>query len=117
MAETRSLLADLGIVAEDRLPIEKAPGAQPLIEMLEPVKWYRRLLGTGEYQRRVNRLGGSADLRPYDTLTPLDRIVDYLAPESLATRRAEADLASGAPMDGWTTGWRSQRIAVAGTSR
>ena len=114
MAETRSLLADLGIVAEDRLPIEKAPGAQPLIEMLEPVKWYRRLLGTGEYQRRVNGLGGSADLRPYDTLTPLDRIVDYLAPESLATRRAEADLASGAPMDGWTTGWRSQRIAVAG---
>ena len=42
--------------------------------------------------------------------------MDYLAPESLASRRAEADLASGASMDGWTTGWRSQRVAVAGDS-
>ena len=113
MAGTRSLLDDLGTVGEDRVPIELTPGIQPLIEMLEPVKWYRRLLGTGEYQRRVNGLGSSGDVRPYDALTPLDRIVDYLAPESLASRRAEADLASGAPMDGWTTGWRSQRIAVA----
>lgn len=114
MAETRSVLGGLGIVGEDRVPIRLAPGVQPLIEMLEPVKWYRRLLGTGEYQRRVNGLGGSGDVRPYDARTPLERIVDYLAPESLASRRAEADLASGAPMDGWTTGWRSQRVAVAG---
>ena len=114
MAETRSVLGGLGIVGEDRIPIPLAPGVQPLIEMLEPVKWYRRLLGTDEYQRRVNGLGGSGDVRPYDALTPLERIVDYLAPESLASRRAEADLASGASMGGWTTGWRSQRVAVAG---
>ena len=114
MAESRLLLDDLGVVGVDREPIDQAPGIQPLIEMLEPVKWYHRLLGTGEYQRRVNGLGSSGDVRPYDALTPLDRIVDYLAPESLASRRAEADLASGAPMDGWTTGWRSQRVAVAG---
>ena len=113
MAETRSTLDGLGIIAEDRPPSDLAPGIRPLIEMLEPVKWYRRLLGTDAYERRVNGLGGSADARPYDVSTPLDRIVDRLPPESLASRRAEADLANGAPMDGWTTGWRSQRIAVA----
>ncbi|MCY3811973.1 MAG: family 20 glycosylhydrolase [Gammaproteobacteria bacterium] len=113
MAESRSVLAGLGLVAEDRAPIDVAPGIRPLVEMLEPVKWYRRLLGTGEYERRVSGLGGSADTRPYDVLTPLDRIVDRLAPESLASRRAEADLARGAPMDAWTAGWRSQRVALA----
>ena len=113
MAESRSVLAGMGIVAEDPTLIDVAPGIRPLVEMLEPVKWYRRLLGTGEYERRVNGLGGSADARPYDVLTPLNRIVDRLAPESLASRRAEADLARGAPMDAWTTGWRSQRAVVA----
>ena len=113
MAATRSVLDGLGIVREDRAPLDSAPGIRPLIEMLEPVKWYRRLLGTGEYERRINGIGGSADARPYDALTPLDRIVDHLAPESLASRRAEADLAKGVPMDAWTTGWRSQRAALA----
>lgn len=113
MAETRSTLDGLGIIPEDRPPSDLAPGIRPLIEMLEPVKWYRRLLGTDAYERRVNGLGGSADARPYDASTPLDRIVDRLAPESLASRRAEADLARGVPMDDWTTGWRSQQIAVA----
>ena len=111
LAETRSFLDRLGIVREDRASVQVSPGIRPLVEMLEPVKWYRRLLGT-EYERRVNGLGGSADERPYDVLTPLDRIVDRLAPESLASRRAEADLARGAPMDAWTTGWRSQRVAL-----
>ena len=113
MAATRSVLDGLGIVREDRAPLDSASGIRPLIEMLEPVKWYRRLLGTGEYERRINGIGGSADARPYDALTPLDRIVDRLAPESLASRRAEADLAKGAPMDAWTTGWRSQRAVLA----
>ena len=113
LAATRSVLDRLGIVREDRVPVDGDPGIEPLIEMLEPVKWYRRLLGTGAYERRVNGLGGSAETRPYDALTPLDGIVDRLPPESLASRRAEADLARGAPMDAWTTGWRSQRLALA----
>lgn len=112
LAASRALLDRLGLVGEDRVG-DVAPAIRPLVEMLEPVKWYRRLLGTGEYERRVNGLGGSADARPYDVLTPLDRIVDRLPPESLASRRAEADLARGAPMDAWTTGWRSQRAALA----
>lgn len=114
LAATRSVLDRLGIVREDRASVDGNPGVQPLIEMLEPVKWYRRLLGTGEYERRINGLGGSADERPYDVLTPLDGIVDHLPPESLASRRAEVDLARGAPMDAWTKGWRSQRLALAG---
>ena len=113
LAATRSVLDRLGIVREDRVPVDGDPGIEPLIEMLEPVKWYRRLLGTGAYERRVNGIGGSAETRPYDALTPLDGIVDRLPPESLASRRAEADLARGAPMDAWTTGWRSQRLALA----
>ena len=113
MAESRSVLDGLGIIGEDRASIDVAAAIRPLVEMLEPVKWYRRLLGMGEYERRVNGLGGSADARPYDAQTPLDRIVDRLAPESLASRRAEADLARGAPMDAWTAGWRSQRVALA----
>ena len=112
MAASRSVLAGLGMVAEDRTWIDVAPGIRPLVEMLEPVKWYRRLLGTGAYESRVTGLGGP-DERPYDVLTPLNRIVDRLAPESLASRRAEADLARGAPMDAWTAGWRSQRVALA----
>ena len=114
MAETRSTLDGVGILPEDRSPSGLPPGTRPLVEMLEPVKWYRRLLGADAYERRVNGIGGSADARPYDASTSLDRIVDRLAPESLASRRAEADLAMGAPMDAWTTGWRSQRVAVAG---
>lgn len=113
MAETRSALAGLGIVGEDHASHDVAPGIRPLVEMLEPVKWYRRLLGTGEYERRINGLGGSTDTRPYDVPTPLDRIVDQIAPESLASRRAEANLARGGPMDAWTRGWRSQRSALA----
>ena len=113
LAESRSVLDALGIVGEDGAWADVAPGVRPLVEMLEPVKWYRRLLGTGEYERRINGLGGSADARPYDVLTPLDRIVDRLPPESLASRRAEADLARGAPMDAWTEGWRSQSVALA----
>ena len=82
--------------------------------MLEPVKWYVRLLGPAEFQRRVNGLGGEAEPRPYDTTTPLDRIVDRIPPESLASRRAEADLADGEPMAAWIDGWRKQQHALAG---
>ena len=113
MAATRSVLGQLGIVAEDGGLPDVAPELRPLVEMLEPVKWYRRLLGAAEYGRRVNGLGASADARPYDVHTPLDRIVDRLPPESLATRRAAADLAAGLPMEKWTAGWRRQREALA----
>ena len=112
MAATRATLARLGLVEEDRGTLDAYPDLAPLIEMLEPVKWYRRLLGESVYQARLNGLGRSAVERPYDTLTPLQRIVDRIPPESLASRRAEADLAAGASMRHWVAGWRRQRAAL-----
>ena len=110
---TRSTLDRLGILPRDNAALlHDYPDLAPLIEMLEPVKWYLRLLGVEEFQRRVSGLGGSADPRPYNTATPLDRIVDRIPPESLATRRAEADLAAGASLDRWMAGWREQRLAL-----
>ena len=113
MATTRDALAGLGILPTDNAALSRDyPDLMPLIEMLEPVKWYLRLLGVGEYQRRVSGLGGAGEARPYTTSTPLDRIVDRIPPESLATRRAAADYAEGIAMDRWVAPWREQRAAL-----
>ena len=112
-AKTRSTLAALGILAQDNAVLFRDyPDLAPLIEMLEPVKWYLRLLGVTEFQRRVSGLGSSGAERPYSTTTPLDRIVDRIPPESLATRRAAADLDAGTSMSRWIAGWREQREAL-----
>ena len=112
-AKTRDTLARLGILAQDNTALFlDYPDLAPLIEMLEPVKWYLRLLGVAEFQRRVSGLGSSREERPYATTTPLDRFVDRIPPESLATRRAASDLDSGATLGRWIAGWRQQRIAL-----
>ena len=112
LSKTRHTLAGLGIVPEDVDVLREFPDLAPLLEMLEPVKWYRRLLGEAVFQARMSGLGGGDDQRPYDVATPLNRIVDRIAPESLASRRAEADLANGADMTPWLAGWRTQRDAL-----
>jgi len=57
--------------------------------LLEPVKWYARLLGE---QALKARLAGSEmpQARPYNVSTPLNRIVDHIAPESLSARALQA---------------------------
>ena len=112
LAATRRALATLGIVPEDRAASFAPEALAPLVEMLEPVKWYRRLMGDANFTRRVNGLGGDAEPRPYNADTPLNRLVDRLPPESLASRRAEADLAAGRDMRRWIVGWRAQREAL-----
>ena len=112
LSKTRGALAGLGIVAEDRDAVHEFPDLAPLVEMLEPVKWYRRLLGEAVFQARTSGLGEGNDERPYDVASPLDRIVDRIPPESLASRRAEADLVRGADMTPWLAGWRTQRAAL-----
>ena len=112
LSKTRGALAGLGIVAEDRDVVHEFPDLAPLVEMLEPVKWYRRLLGEAVFQARTSGLGEGNEERPYDVGTPLDRIVDRIPPESLASRRAEADLARGADMTPWLASWRAQRAAL-----
>ena len=114
-AAFRQSLARERIVPEDaatrrRAFPELAP-IEPLVEMLEPVKWYRRLLGA-VFERRVSGLGESGVARPYDADTPLNRLVDHLPPESFASRRAEADLEAGRDMQSWIEAWRRQREAI-----
>jgi hypothetical protein len=57
--------------------------------MLEPVKWYGRLLGEVALQARISgeRI---PQARPYDADTPLTSIADYLAPESQLGRQVDA---------------------------
>ena len=110
---TRGTLAQLGILAPDHARLaDDFADLMPLIEMLEPVKWYLRLMGVAEFQRRIGGHDSSGEPRPYGTATPFDRVVDRIPPESLATRRAEADLAAGVPLDRWIAGWREQRVAL-----
>ena len=66
----------------------------PAVALLEPIKWYARLLGEAALQARM---GGREmpQSRPYGTDTPLNRPVDALLPESLAARRFGGLLAEG----------------------
>ena len=59
-----------------------------LLCLLEPVKWYGRLLGE---QALKARLAGTEmpKARPYQADTPLDRVADFLPPESMAARRLD----------------------------
>lgn len=79
----------------------------PLIDALEPVKWYARLLGPVALKRRAAGVGEAGAERPYDATSRLRRIVDVLTPESLPARALltadEGALASAA------AGWRRQR--------
>ncbi len=66
----------------------------PAVAMLEPIKWYGRLLGQAALEARM---GGREmpQSRPYGTDTLLNRPVDALLPESLAARRFGELLAKG----------------------
>lgn len=64
-------------------------GAQvDIASLLEPVKWYGRLLGQQALEARI---AGSEmpKARPYAVTTPLDKVVDMLPPESMAARRLD----------------------------
>jgi len=60
-------------------------GQIEIVKMLEPVKWYARLLGAQALQARL--MGKEMpQARPYGTLSSFDRVVDYISPESLVAR-------------------------------
>ncbi len=82
-----------------------------LIEMLEPVKWYLRLLGPSVMKARINGIGESDLKRPYNLSTSLTRVIDRIAPESIATRRFSADVRRGSDITGWLKNWQLQRKA------
>ncbi len=66
----------------------------PAVALLEPIKWYGRLLGQAALEARLSGQD-MPQSRPYGTHTPLNRPVDALLPESLAARRFEDLLADG----------------------
>jgi hexosaminidase len=70
------LFASLGIGAVELTRL------RDLLDALEPVKWYARLLGEAALRARV---AGSTERvqRPYAVDTQLNRVVDYLEPASL----------------------------------
>ncbi|MEZ5595511.1 MAG: family 20 glycosylhydrolase [Pseudomonadales bacterium] len=78
LAEQRTHLASL--VGNDLLP---------LVELCEPVKWYARLLGDMALAARIEGRE-MPQARPYTLDTPLNRVVDFLLPESLALRAIAA---------------------------
>lgn len=61
-----------------------------LLGMLEPIKWYGRLLGM---EALAARIAGTEmpQARPYDLSSPLDQLIDHLPVESRAAREV-ADL-------------------------
>ncbi|NOX51299.1 MAG: family 20 glycosylhydrolase [Gammaproteobacteria bacterium] len=56
-----------------------------IVKMLEPVKWYARLLGERALRARLSG-NEMPQARPYNMHTPLNRIVDFISPESLDAR-------------------------------
>ena len=60
------------------------PSWLDLIHILEPVKWYCRLLGEDGLRQRISGNDGLI-VRAYDVHTPLNKIVDGLLPESIET--------------------------------
>jgi hypothetical protein len=59
-----------------------------LTGMLEPVKWYGRLLGQQALEARL-RGEEMPESRPYNTTTALDNLADFLPPESLFARHLD----------------------------
>lgn len=94
----------LGAHTLDDLPAE----LQPLIAMLEPVKWYSRILGSFLAQARSQGSDETKYVRPYNTTTPLQRVVDHLPPESFEARRCADDIVAGRDLNDWVEGWLRQ---------
>ncbi len=71
--------------AEEWSALGLSPGQQALVSLLEPVKWYARLLGEEALQARL-RGTEMPQARPYSVDSELNRIVDFISPESFAAR-------------------------------
>ncbi|MCH2336603.1 MAG: beta-N-acetylhexosaminidase [Pseudomonadales bacterium] len=89
-------------------------GLEPLIDMLEPVKGYTRVLGEELSTARGQGRDVTQIKRPYTADTLLDRVIDRIGPESTATRRFVSALEVGEDTTGWTSGWREQHRILMG---
>ena len=89
-------------------------GLEPLIDMLEPVKGYTRVLGEELSTARGQGRDVTQIKRPYTADTLLDRVIDRIGPESTATRHFVSALEVGEDTTGWTSGWREQHRILMG---
>jgi hexosaminidase len=110
-AASRALIAAAGVT----------PPWHALVDYLEPVKWYARLLGAEALAARL--AGREMPLaRPYRTDTPLDRVADGLPPEAVAAwdlaalceRVAVGDAIARAELRRLAKQWRALPPAGAG---
>ena len=81
---------------------------KPLFEMLEPVKWYGRLLSMERVAARAEGRDERAYTRPYNQQTPLNRIVDRIPAESLTAARLARRIKKGEDLSPWIIGWQNQ---------
>ena len=103
-----------GVNAMTNRDMLEAPGLEPLIDMLEPVKGYTRILGEELSTARKEGRDVTQITRPYDTVTLLNRVVDRIAPESAASRHFGTALEEGEDTTRWTAGWRDQYRTLLG---
>jgi len=114
-ARQTELFATIGI---DAMELEQL---QHLLDALEPVKWYARLLGAAALRARVAGSSTRAE-RPYTVTTPLNRVVDFIAPASLwaitfdaavrTVMSAPDDADARAMLTDAAARWRRQRPVV-----
>ena len=81
---------------------------KPLFEMLEPVKWYSRLLSMELVRARAEGRDESLYARPYNQRTPLNRVVDRIPAESLPATRLARRIKQGQDLSPWIIGWQHQ---------
>ena len=89
-------------------PIHECQELQPLFEMLEPVKWYARMLTTSGTAARAQGESIESNERAYNAQTMLDRIVDRLPSDSPEVRKCRSDILAGRDLSVWSKGWRVQ---------
>lgn len=82
---------------------------KPLFEVLEPIKWYGRLLSMERVAARAEGRDESAYTRPYNQHTPLNRIVDRIPAESLTAARLARRIKNGEDLSAFIIGWQNQR--------
>jgi hexosaminidase len=93
---------------------------RPLMEALEPAKWYMRLLGKAALAARVEGVEASPR-RPYNVESKLDRLADLLPPESPGARtlrlRATRGEITEAERESLAVSWRDQLGALVRLAR
>jgi len=110
-------VSDIDIMGTSRRLLENAGVRDawwPMVEVLEPLKWYGRLLGQEALSARIADTE-MPQARPYDADTPLNRVVDGLLPESFAARRVAAlcrdqiagDKAAGRELERYAQSWQA----------